>query len=278
MKTFRNPALSDARLAADFISLSKQGRFIKNLEFVADWRYAAPAKPYQLKLVHDPKYVEGVLYEGALTGFHRPGNAALLAHILASVGCEVAATEWVMEHGGVACAPVSGFHHAHWNGGAGYCTFNGLLVAVACAAPNKHVLIVDGDGHHGDGTDEILSHDFPFLKNVKNLTHYSPDPEWRVTEEGWHGQIERALNYRQWDLVLYQAGADAHKDDPYKAGYLSHDEWFSRDALVFKHCQKKSIPCVFNFAGGYSEGLTVELHQNTWDTAHRVYRELQPHA
>ena len=61
---------------------------------------------------------------------------------------------------GIACAPVSGFHHACYDSGGGYCTFNGLMVAVAKLLSEglvHRVLIHDCDQHYGNGTDQIIA-------------------------------------------------------------------------------------------------------------------------
>src|SRR5204863_13004 len=45
-----------------------------------------------------------------------------------TTGAMVTAARYVLENGGVACAPCSGFHHAGFDRPSGYCTFNGLVV------------------------------------------------------------------------------------------------------------------------------------------------------
>lgn len=52
-------------------------------------------------------------------------------------------------------------HHAHSNWGHGYCLLNPLAAAVRYAQTQgfSNVLILDWDIHHGDGTQEIFSHD-----------------------------------------------------------------------------------------------------------------------
>lgn len=278
MKTFYNAAL----LAADhdFISLTKQRDFLEALPSSAKKERSGLAGRDLMKLLHCPCYVDGVFEGTRPTGFHRPASPAVLKHIQASVAAEVAAVAHVLRNGGVACAPVSGFHHAQFDRGAGYCTFNGLLLAVRMARlmglRANRVLIIDGDAHYGNGTDELVLKHLSML-GVTNLTHDSPLLQQRLTRENWYGHISEWLSMG-WDLVLYQAGADAHKDDPYDSGYLSNDEWFARDALVFKACRSRGIPCVWNLAGGYNPKDTVGLHLNTWETAQRVYRPVFEHA
>jgi acetoin utilization deacetylase AcuC-like enzyme len=52
-----------------------------------------------------------------------------------------------------------------------------------------------------------------------------------------------------YDLLLYQAGADPHIDDPL-GGFLTTDELAERDRIVFSVAKEIGIPVVWNLAGG----------------------------
>jgi acetoin utilization deacetylase AcuC-like enzyme len=67
------------------------------------------------------------------------------------------------------------------------------------------------------------------------------------------------------DLLLYQAGADPLRDDPYSPLDLSHDDLFERDRIVFDFARKHGIPIAWVLAGGYTRDITkvVEVHLNT---------------
>ena len=50
----------------------------------------------------------------------------------------LSAARGALSNGLVACSPTSGFHHAGYESGYGYCTFNGLMVcALALKAEGK---------------------------------------------------------------------------------------------------------------------------------------------
>ena len=111
----------------------------------------------ELCLSHDPGYVRGVLATKLSNGFgnRRPDVARSLPW---TTGAMLAASREALRSG-VACASVSGFHHAHYGSGGGFCTFNGLTVAAAALLSEsqvQRVLILDCDQHFGDGTEEIL--------------------------------------------------------------------------------------------------------------------------
>lgn len=155
----------------------------------------------------------------------------------------VAAARDTLDRGN-ACSPTSGFHHACYSTGIGFCTFNGLMVAVLKLRDEEVVEragVLDCDWHCGNGTDSIIRqlrlHDF--------VTHRSSGAElFGGGATDYYEWLERSLDaiwQAEVDLVLYQAGADAHCDDP--IGWpLDNEALARRDAIVFEYCQAKSLP------------------------------------
>ena len=78
------------------------------------------------------------------------------------------------------------------------------------------------------------------------------------------------------DVVLYQAGADPHINDPY-GGWLTTDELRQRDAVVFDALKAAGVPVAWDLAGGYqterdgSIPKVLEIHDNTMRECVRVY-------
>ena len=70
------------------------------------------------------------------------------------------------------------------------------------------------------------------------------------------------------DVVLYQAGADQHIDDPL-GGLLTTAQLRARDETVFQILAELRIPVAWNFAGGYQKEAdgsipkVIEVHSNT---------------
>jgi acetoin utilization deacetylase AcuC-like enzyme len=226
-----------------------------------------------LERVHNPEYVKAVLSGHTFNGYgtaDKNQNLHSLQSCLIMVEAAMAAIE---SPSTPVFAPVSGFHHASYNSGLGYCTFNGLvLAAMAVRAHNNaaNVLVIDGDGHWGDGTASVIAH--------HGLEDWLDVCELDCGTVGYsvpvaRGKLNRALGSKVWDLVIYQAGADAHKDDPYGAGYLTDDDWHDRDEIIFNHCYKNKVPVLFNLAGGYNGPKTIKLHTSTVIAARRAYRE-----
>ena len=167
---------------------------------------------------------------------------------------------------GCTCAPVSGFHHAHYGSAGGYCTFNGLVITaqklLVEGAVNR-VPILDCDMHYGDGTDQILKH-LGAGESVTNATF----GRWfhQPSQAGAYLQRlrETVARFEAYDLVLYQAGADGHVDDPL-GGVLTTEQMIERDQIVFASARTHATPIAWNLAGGYQEPLAkvVDLHSNT---------------
>lgn len=189
-------------------------------------------------------------------------------HAEASCAAIVAAVSLVHKRNlPVVFAPVSGFHHAGWNRSAGFCTFNGLIAAVMHARTlgYRSILIVDGDGHFGDGTDELITHHGLEL-DVGHLQYATADHIQLATEE-----ILDHMVAGSYDLVLYQAGADAAIDDPSGIGTLSAGELITRDLKLFTACRNAKIPVIWNLAGGYDGAKTLDIHTSTFQTACEVF-------
>jgi len=211
-----------------------------------------PATRVELCRAHRPAYVDGVLGLSIANGFgdRRPEIAASLPW---TSGSMLSAARHVLAHGGHACSPTSGFHHATYGGGGGFCTFNGLMVTAMALheeGVSGRIGIIDIDQHYGNGTDDIISH----------------------CAEAWLERLpERVRGFRGCDLVLYQAGGDPHVDDPL-GGALTSQQMRSRDRIVF--AQLQAVPLVWNLAGGYQEPVqkVLDLHHATMEECLAVDR------
>ena len=217
-----------------------------------------------LKRVHSPRYVDGVLGGRIPTGF---GMCDLEIAESCTYTCG-AMVEGVMRalEGYSTCAPVSGFHHAGWDYGGGFCTFNGLaLAAVVAQEFGLKPGIVDCDMHYGDGTVSILG-----KLGITDIPHYtfggtalSHKGEGDAFVEAFPHIMETM--FKGCGVLLYQAGADPHVDDPL-GGVLTTEHMLERDRILFEYAQRNSIPVVWNLAGGYQKDLkkVLALHEQTY--------------
>jgi acetoin utilization protein AcuC len=165
-------------------------------------------------------------------------------------------------------------HHAQHDHASGFCVFNDFAIAADIAAFDygKKVLIIDIDGHHGDGTENLMRQNssvitcsvhqigiFPgtglsnFQGNFHNFPLQSGEGDDRLIS-GINFFIREMeylhLDYR-WapDLLFIAAGADGHADDPL-TGLEYTDEGFLRSATLLKE-HFGHLPILVGGAGGY---------------------------
>jgi acetoin utilization deacetylase AcuC-like enzyme len=232
-----------------------------------------------LARAHDRDWVENVLAGRKPNGFGNWSLEVARALPYTSGAMLAAAIHAIATSVRVAVAPCSGFHHATWNTAQGFCTFNGLMVtALALRARSyaSRVGILDLDCHYGNGTVDIMRH----LGASTWIDHFTAGLEWtRVAqaEEFLEKKLPAVLaSMSKCDVVLYQAGADPHIDDPY-GGWLTTAELRKRDAIVFDALRAMNIPVAWNLAGGYQVELdgsipkVLEIHDNTMRECVRVY-------
>ena len=263
-------------LPGEFISVSKPAQVLKAVYNPAyDTVHGIELLDQRdFYLAHSPYYVDRVFDLSMHNGFGS-ANSEYLTQIVAANSCLYTAVRYSLLMKKPVAALCSGFHHAKYGSGGGFCTFNGLLIAIlkirATYGRLKNVLIIDGDGHYGDGTDDIIRE--LDLRGIHNLTHRLDGKKFGLNPLGWQDTISSSLKHSlvDWDLVIYQAGADCHEADDFGAGYLTDLEWEERDKLVFSTCKELGVPIVWNLAGGYSNEKTIELHASTFSTARQVY-------
>ena len=210
-----------------------------------------PARREEILSVHAERFVRRV--EAASQGEHPPDLAEFglgTADTPVFTGMDEAArwiaggTRMALERaaqGGVALQLGGGLHHARYDRASGFCVYNDLAVAIRWALDQgMRVAYVDVDVHHGDGVQWIFYEEprvltislhesgrylFPGTGHIHELgrgpahgTKLNLPLEPFTEDESWIAAFEalvpRALKDFAPDLVLVQAGADAHFQDP----------------------------------------------------------------
>lgn len=252
---------------------------------LADLIEPDPLDPDILRHVHDPDYVDAFLQgEEPLANFQgfrwtkRLCNAVLFIQAGQILAARIALKE------GIAANIAQGFHHAVYEYGGAYCTFNGLAL-VAQQFPDKKVFVLDCDQHGGNGTAEFtLRFDNLFNYSVCGLPFGCASYERSIVRqidrrEGNFEQYMAAVRdgfqqAQDWqaDLIIYQAGMDCHQKDRFGSVWLDTAMIYERDKQVFAMAKALKIPLMFVLAGGYQplEDL-VPLHINTFKAADEVY-------
>ncbi|MBL0143811.1 MAG: histone deacetylase [Betaproteobacteria bacterium] len=243
--------------------------------FPIDVREPQPATVEDLARAHDRKYVGDILACRESNGFFNK-SASVAQSLPWTNGSMLSAARHVVGSRGIACAPCSGFHHAHWDTPGGFCTFNGLMVtALALRAEGlaTQVGILDCDQHFGDGTVEIMER-----VNARGwIRHLTAGRDYPRVATRFLGALPGLVkSFAGCDVLLYQAGADPHIEDPL-GGFLDDEQLAQRDAIVFTTARELGIPVAWNLAGGYQEPLdkVLNIHDRTMeacvaDSLHRT--------
>ena len=255
-----------------------------------------PLSESDLLRVHTSKYVSAVR-----TGSPRelaesqkfPWSPALYSSVLLTNGGVLAAARTALDEG-TSGALASGFHHACADHGEGFCTFNGLVVALEALRAEGRIqsaAILDLDLHYGNGTASLAA-SRPWIKALSIYGNdYANNVPYRDVNVRRHTDGENHLSapispsendgeylqrlleeYLPWlvegsrpDLLLFQAGADPLRDDPYSPLNLDHRDLFFRDKKVFAFARTNGLPVAWVLAGGYAHDVqrVVDAHVNT---------------
>jgi len=219
-----------------------------------------PAKEEDLLKIHDAAYIQ-MLKEGYVEDVDTPAYENIYEYARLSAG------------GAMLSAKVNGFslmrppgHHAGRNGTAlgartkGFCYINNIAVAVKYL--DKPTLILDVDGHHGNGTQEI------FLKD-KKVTYISLHRYPHYPGTGYYSEANclnfplmadcgeeiylktldealRKIDIQEIEVIADSVGFDAHAGDFASLGLTekSYREIGKRIAALNK-------PTFFVLEGGY---------------------------
>jgi acetoin utilization deacetylase AcuC-like enzyme len=162
-------------------------------------------------------------------------------------------------------------HHAGRERLAGFCYYNNIAVAVK--STSKKTLIIDFDGHHGDGTQSIFLgdeqvvfvslHRFPWypgtgLRHQVNCFNF---PLSALCGDVVYLQtLDAALEEIKLDRIeqiAVSAGFDAFADDALASLSLSTDSFYE----IGQRIRKLSLPTFAVLEGGYvAESLGVNIH------------------
>ena len=246
----------------------------KGYEFVEP----APASEEDLLTVHDADYLWKVK-KGLVEDSDTPAYDNIYEYARLSVG------------GALLASKINGFslmrppgHHVGRSGAAlgvytrGFCYLNNIAIAVK--EMGKKTLILDIDGHHGNGTQEVFQGD----EKVMYLSlHQSPNyPGTGEVTEGncvnfalppnaggrvYLGTLDKALgrvDFGWVEAVAVSCGFDTHLGDLASLGLVENDYW-----EIGKRVAGIKKPAFFVLEGGYiGEKLGLDI-----DSLLRGYEE-----
>jgi len=266
-----------------------------------------PISKSDLLRVHTPEYVAAIESgePRALAESQKfPWVPELFPSVCLTSGGVLAAAREALNTG-ISAALASGFHHSFAGHGEGFCTFNGLVVALEALRHEgliQTAAILDLDLHYGNGTASLAA-SRPWLRAMSiygndyseniayrdvSIRHHEDGPNHvsapLIPSGGPDGpELMKTLEaHLPWlaegqkpDILLYQAGADPYREDPYSPLDLTHEDLRARDKAVFTFAHQAGIPLAWVLAGGYTKDVTqvVQVHVNTALACLEVYGE-----
>ena len=282
MKLYYSPEYAAAGTSFDttrksaWIADSLASNPVPGVEIVAP----APLTFTQIATHHDPVYTKAVRrgepkHLAESQGFK--WDAGMWTAVTASNGGMIAAACAALTDGASGSLS-SGMHHAQRDRGAGFCTFNGLvLAAMKVLETRRSVLILDLDAHCGGGTHSFIEND-PRVRQV-DISLNTVDAYWPTEPntldivrdaEKYLPTIEQRLNeLGQFDLCLYNSGMDPdERCDVGGFAGINAEILRQREKLVFDWAKSRKTPIAFGLAGGYTgasltQGELVNLHRFT---------------
>jgi len=299
MKLFHDPGFA-APLGEHIMPISKFALVADAIRAeIPEIEIASPPAVTESDLlrVHSREYVDAVRTgePRALAESQKfPWSPELYPSVLLTNGGVLAACGHALKAGSSG-ALASGFHHACRDHGEGFCTFNGLVVALERLRVEGRIqtaAILDLDLHYGNGTAQlaverpwlralsIYGNDYRQNKAFRDVrtrhhedgaNHYSVPlvPTGRSDREMLMAALDKHLDWLiadgRPDILLYQAGADPLRDDPYSPLDLAHDDLHARDLRVFEFAKSHALPIAWVLAGGYTPDVSqvVKVHVNT---------------
>jgi acetoin utilization deacetylase AcuC-like enzyme len=261
----------------------------------------APVTEDDLRRVHTQAYIDAIKAgtPRALAESQKfPWSPQLYPSVcLTNGGCLAAARQALRD--GAAAALVSGFHHACADHGEGFCTFNGLVVALEAmraAGEIRTAAVLDMDLHYGNGTAQLaVTRPWLLALSIYGNDYWNNIPYRDVTvrqhEDGENHRsfalpagCDRATMLRTMDtalpllaaqkpdVLIYQAGADPYREDPYSPLALDHADLVARDRHVFAFSKAHGIPIAWVLAGGYTADVSkvVRVHLGTFEAWREV--------
>ncbi len=270
----------------------------------AEFHESAPISEANLARVHTAAYINAIATgePRALAESQKfPWSPALYPAVRLTNGGLLAAARAALDTGRVAACLASGFHHAGADHGEGFCTFNGLIITLDTLLAEgriRHGAVLDLDLHYGNGTAQLAatrpaitavsiygsdywdnkpSNDLSIVRHQDGPNHFAVPIPNRTRGPEMLALLEKSLPLLlargKPDLLLYQAGADPYRKDPYSPLDLGHDDLRARDRRVFEFCRDHAIPVAWVLAGGYTPDVTqvVQVHVNTFQACAEIY-------
>ncbi len=239
---------------ADFLGQKKAGRFL----------LPGKCKEEDLFLVHSEEMVERVRENSLPYDPSTPNIRGIYDYALLSCGAAEEACRLAVggETSFSLLRPPG--HHAGSKRAGGFCYFNSMAVAVKKIPGEKRIAILDIDGHHGNGTEEIFRekegiiyvsvHQFPAFPgtgsvsfaNCYNFPVY-PGSSSSTYMKKFMNALSVIAGFSP-DLLGISAGFDTHRTDPLLDLPLKDSDYY----LMGREISSLNLDTFIVLEGGYN--------------------------
>ena len=264
-----------------------------------------PATLEHLLSVHSFNYIEFVkkMCErgyGYLDNGDTPATKRLYQGALSVVGGSIGGAKLIMEgQTSHAFNPGGGLHHAKIGSASGFCVFNDIAIATRFLQKTygiKRVAIIDMDGHHGDGTQEILLNEpilkisthrigiFPGTGYVNEIgtgagKGYSVNiPLPRGTDDetylyAFNEVVAPLIKWYRPEIIINQFGVDGHYEDPLVGLALTTRTYKEASRKIHDFAHKFCQGRLLILGGG---GYNIKNTSNCWAVMFVTVSEFLP--
>ena len=248
------------------------------------WDEPRLATEEEIAAVHSTKYIQRVREASATVPQHLDPDTAVgkgsYNAALRAAGAMLTAIDGILEgkYVNAFCPVRPPGHHARYSSSMGFCIFNNIAIATRYLKHRhniRKILIVDFDGHHGNGTEEMFTGDNDILFfSIHQHPHFPgtgfstkvyahsggifdypvpPGTGEDVYLSVMRGQLTDYVNLFEPEFVLVSAGFDGHRDDPLVDLSLTSESYYhiTREIMRFAHLFSDSR-LVSTFEGGYN--------------------------
>ena len=241
--------------------LERAAAYLQNLGYT--FVEPEPCTEEDLLLVHSPTLVEEVKNQ-SFVSLDTPRHAHIYEYATLAVGGALKAAA----EGGFSLMRPPG-HHAGRDFLGGFCYFNNIAAAVQKSA--RRTLIIDIDGHHGNGTQDIFKHSdrvtcvslhksgYPGTGLTSGRQYYNNMFHGEVGDTAYIHNLQAMLDHLPpAEQVAVSAGFDAYRKDPLASLGLS-SEGFER---IGRNIRGLGLPVFCVLEGGYAvDDLGENIHR-----------------
>jgi len=254
------------------------------------------AEKEELLRSHGLDYVEKIQRlskTGGMLTFDTPAPKGIYEYACRATGGTLVCGSKLFENYSIMVNPLGGFHHASKNHSSGFCFFNDISVVIEYLRTYyqvKKFMVIDLDVHHGNGTMDIYYTDptvlnisfhqdgetlYPGTGSIKKIgagngegfTINLPLPPHTGSDAyiTAFDQIIPPLTHQfKPEIIIYQAGVDAHHADPLADMDLSVQTYYRFAKAIHNLSEQYSQKLLVLLGGGYNSDACISAYENVF--------------